>query len=491
MNIKLYQPLAINELGHRPNQEDSVWPALGTATQAGQVFIMCDGMGGHEKGEVASGTMSKALGQAVTAALQPGKPLTVDQFRQALEQAYQALDAKDDGSPRKMGCTLTFLCFHAGGCTAAHIGDSRIYHIRPAEHRLLYKSRDHSLVFELYQSGEITEAEMATHPQKNVITRAVQPGIDNRVKPDVITITDIKPGDYFYICSDGMLEQMTDQELVEVFAAPGSDEKKRQQLIAATVDNNDNHSAYIVHVASVELGPTDAQLPNEELTAKCNALNVHPVPADEDPDVSIDESEDPDVSIDETPNVPPFRPQAPAPVRQPRPAPRPAPQQNYARQQRQSYGYAAQAAPAKDNGNGKKILIAIAALVLAVIVILGALMLLGGDDSEKSSEESSKATPKTEQVEGNQSGNNAANKDKETSAAENNENVEKKTKTTDEEEGADEDDAETDDDQPESAGEVKSQRPGQSVTRTHQNRTHNPGIHLHGPGGQQQNQQSR
>ena len=74
-----------------------------------------------------------------------------------------------------MGTTLTLLYFACNGVTAAHIGDSRIYHIRPNV-GLLYQSRDHSLVYDLFQAGEISYEEMATFPQKNVITRAMSPG---------------------------------------------------------------------------------------------------------------------------------------------------------------------------------------------------------------------------------------------------------------------------------------------------------------------------
>lgn len=93
-------------------------------------------------------------------------------------------------------------------------------------------------------------------------------------KPDVIHISDIQPGDYFYICSDGMLEQMEDEELLDVFSANVHDEEKRQMLISETSDNKDNHSAYIVHIKEVSHDEADVTLVNEEPTAKCNALNI-------------------------------------------------------------------------------------------------------------------------------------------------------------------------------------------------------------------------
>ena len=278
MIIKLYTPLAIHELGKRDNQEDFIYPAQDDATADDCLFIVCDGMGGHEHGEVASTTFAHALARFFEGRVSPDVVLADQTLIDAIEFAYSQLDAVDDGNLKKMGTTLTMLYFHRGGVTAAHIGDSRIYHIRPGK-GLLYVSRDHSLVFDLFQSGEITYDEMRTHSSKNVITRAVQPGKENRVKPDIIHITDVQPGDYFYICSDGMLEQMEDDELVQLLSANRSDEKKRLRLIAATADNSDNHSAYLIHVESVTREDSDATLAvaNEEKTSRCNALNIMPV----------------------------------------------------------------------------------------------------------------------------------------------------------------------------------------------------------------------
>lgn len=292
MEIKIYPPLAIHELGQRDNQEDAIYPQMGRASADDRLFVVCDGMGGHAHGEVASQTFSRSLADYLRSQANPSEEFTDAMLMNAIEYAYEQLDRKDDGASKKMGTTLTLLYLHRGGATAAHIGDSRIYHIRPtADHRpssasaadtglaapsLLYMSRDHSLVFDLYQSGEISYEEMRTSPKKNVILRAVQPGKDNRVKPDIIHITDIEPGDWFYLCSDGMLEEMDNGELAELLSSAGSDEKKRQQLIAMTLDNKDNHSAYLVRVKSVTREASDTGKPNEEKTSRCNALNTQP-----------------------------------------------------------------------------------------------------------------------------------------------------------------------------------------------------------------------
>ena len=268
MRIELYPPLFIYEIGQRQNQEDAI------AQWSNRLFVLCDGMGGHEKGEVASQTVCQSLVVWFEEHVRPEEPFTDDQLREAIAYAYTELDKHDDGSSKKMGTTLTLLYIHARGATAAHIGDSRIYHVRPSV-GLLYQSRDHSLVFDLFQAGEITYEEMRTYPQKNIVTRAMTPGEDNRMRPDIIHITDIQPGDWFYLCSDGMLERMHNYELSDLFFLL-SYETIRQYFITATADNQDNHSAWLVRVKDVVREEADAQLINEEPTARCNALNIIP-----------------------------------------------------------------------------------------------------------------------------------------------------------------------------------------------------------------------
>ena len=271
MKISLYPALSIHEIGQRPNQEDSI------AQWDNRLFVLCDGMGGHEKGEIASQVICQSLVRWFEGNIK-GIFFTDDQLREAIEFAYTELDKYDDGSPRKMGTTLTLIYFHAQGITAAHIGDSRIYHIRPSKHNegILYQSRDHSLVFDLFQAGEISYDEMATFQQKNIVTRAMTPGEDNRMRADIIHITDVQLGDYFYLCSDGMLEQMSNAEILSLFASDTTDEEKQRRLIEATINNKDNHTAWLIHIMNVVKEGGDEDLYNEEPSSRCNAINIIP-----------------------------------------------------------------------------------------------------------------------------------------------------------------------------------------------------------------------
>ncbi len=286
MKISLYPPLSIHEIGQRPNQEDSIiqWK--------NSLFVLCDGMGGHEKGEVASNTVCQSLATWFEQNVNPNALFTDEQLSEALEYAYQQLDKYADGNIRQMGTTLTLLYIHKQGVTAAHIGDSRIYHIRPGV-GVLYQSRDHSLVFDLFQSGEISYEEMLNFNQKNVITRAMTPGEDNRHRPDIIHISDIQPDDWFVLCSDGMLEQI-DRDgnlLLALFVSHAPDTLKRDHFLSETSGNQDNHSAWLIHVKDVIKEEGDEVLENEEPTARCNALNIIPkvIAANEDDVVVVEE----------------------------------------------------------------------------------------------------------------------------------------------------------------------------------------------------------
>lgn len=280
MNISIYSPLSIHEIGQRNNQEDAL------AQWDNRFFVLCDGMGGHEKGEVASQTVCQSFVKWFEEHVNPDEQFTDNQILTALEFAYQQLDKYANGNPRQMGTTLTLLYMHSQGVMAMHMGDSRIYHIRPSE-GLKYQSRDHSVAFDLFQAGEITYEEMLNYPQKNIVSRAMTPGVDNRMRPDIIHITDIKPDDYFFLCSDGMMEKFDNRNLIVFFNLEMEDEEKMLQIKKATSQNLDNHTAWLIHIKDVIKEDTDNKLINEESTARCNALNILPQIQSETGDVVI------------------------------------------------------------------------------------------------------------------------------------------------------------------------------------------------------------
>ena len=281
MKIQIAPPLYIYEQGQRPNQEDSLWPpalasgASSAAKKGVQAFLVCDGMGGHEHGEVASQAVAMAIGHYLAEQTNDEEPLDDGVINDAVEEAYKRLDALDtDSGGRKMGTTLTLLCLHRNGATMAHIGDSRIYHIRTAKGHegILYLSRDHSLVMEMYLAGELSKGEMETYDKKNVITRAMQPHQERRSRPDIVHTTDLRGEDYFFLCSDGIMERLADAELVSILCADMTDEEKLQKIKEATKDAGDNHTAYLIRIESVEKEPSDTYAPHDEDRSRANFL---------------------------------------------------------------------------------------------------------------------------------------------------------------------------------------------------------------------------
>lgn len=285
MEYKL-KAYSIFEVGKRtdifgkPHQEDCIFPYFSDISNDDRVFILCDGMGGHDAGEIASSVVCESLGHSIRTMLNANTIFSVTELKQALSVAYDALDANDTGSKKKMGTTLAMVVFHTTGVLIAHIGDSRIYHIRPGKSEkdttILFQTEDHSLLNSLVKSGEMTIVEAKSSVKKNIITKAIQPNSD-RIDPDVTEITDIKAGDWFYICSDGMLEQEEMENgsaLKRIFSNQVADDDKVQILRGATSENNDNHSAIVIKVNSYSEGSNPIHRENNQTNSVWNRIKT-------------------------------------------------------------------------------------------------------------------------------------------------------------------------------------------------------------------------
>ena len=250
--MQIAQPYALNEQGTRPNNEDAIYPLKYGATPANHFFIVCDGMGGHENGEVATHSVCNSFATFLREL--PPDEFDETVFDRALHVAFDALDQKDNPNEtgKKMGTTLAFLYLNSKQAFIAYIGDSRIYHLRKNDHgqvSILFQSTDHSLINELLKAEAITEEEAANHPKKNIITRAMQPHLERRCKADKYITGDIAAGDRFFLCSDGVLESLTNQQLCTIAAEHDQDKtliNAIQQLCEA--HSHDNFSAWLISI---------------------------------------------------------------------------------------------------------------------------------------------------------------------------------------------------------------------------------------------------
>lgn len=242
----------IYEIGQKANQEDYIYLPSRVAANAGscRVFVLCDGMGGHEHGEVASSIVANTIGEMTSASCANTVAEMRSAFNEALNCAYEKLDRADTSdSVRKMGTTLTFLAFCADGVLVAHIGDSRVYQLRPSE-GIVFQTRDHSLVNDLLAAGELTEEEARTYPQRNVITRAVMPHQEYRSKATFRVLTDVRQRDVFMLCSDGIVEQVDNNLLTTILLENKSLAERSQDLrnVCATCHTRDNHSCILLEL---------------------------------------------------------------------------------------------------------------------------------------------------------------------------------------------------------------------------------------------------
>ncbi|HEX7244774.1 MAG TPA: Stp1/IreP family PP2C-type Ser/Thr phosphatase [Solirubrobacterales bacterium] len=188
------------------------------------IFVVADGMGGAQAGEVASRTAADAF----DVDLPDGPPERV--LRETILTANRRIHelARADPSRAGMGTTLTAAIVDPAGEEVAigHVGDSRAYRLRGS--RLEQLTRDHSLVEEMRRKGQITDAQAEDHPQRSIITRALGP--EPEVEPDVHTVAGA-PGDVFLICSDGLTTMLSEERIAKLLAGASSMEAAVRALV--------------------------------------------------------------------------------------------------------------------------------------------------------------------------------------------------------------------------------------------------------------------
>ena len=190
------------------------------------LFVVADGMGGHAGGEMASGISVRSVEKHVRAHKEivdpnlehdgaieksPVAKLLSDAVRDACKHVFEK--SQEVRELQGMGTTTTSILFHDKHAFVAHVGDSRAYLMRDG--RIHQLSEDHSLVNEQLKAGLITEAQARQSRFKNIITRSV--GFDSDVDVDMIAV-EVKAGDAYLICSDGLANLVTDPEVNDVVA---------------------------------------------------------------------------------------------------------------------------------------------------------------------------------------------------------------------------------------------------------------------------------
>jgi serine/threonine protein phosphatase PrpC len=222
---------------------DSALPALG-------LFVLADGMGGHQSGEVASSLAARAVAHYITRdfylpVLAGQEPDTSQaDLRDVLVDAVRtANDSVADRVPGG-GTTLTCALMLDSRAYIAHVGDSRAY-IVTAEGQLDQITHDHSLVDRLVELGQLTPDEAAVHPQKNVLYRAVGQGGELEVDTYMRTIG---AGEQLLLCSDGLWGVVTEAKMAEIVTTSSSPQTACERLVVAANEGGgrDNITAILV-----------------------------------------------------------------------------------------------------------------------------------------------------------------------------------------------------------------------------------------------------
>ncbi|PCE14830.1 protein phosphatase [Microbacterium sp. SZ1] len=219
------------------------------------LFIVADGMGGHAGGEIASQSTIKRLEAMVTAGL-----VQRDEIERALALAVGDIADHPEATDEGTGTTLTGVFLELDDeqprWVALNIGDSRVYLLR--DDRLIQVTTDHSVVQELIAAGKISPEEAEGHPYSNVITRAV--GASELTPPDYVTL-DVRAGDRFVICSDGLTKELTDYGIQHFLRENADPAAAVDAMLNAALENGgrDNVTLVIVQVDD-DLSSTDSDI---------------------------------------------------------------------------------------------------------------------------------------------------------------------------------------------------------------------------------------
>jgi PPM family protein phosphatase len=222
------------------------------------LFVLADGMGGYNAGEVASGMATSLISDGLQETWSPRglagrgreetKALSEQLIKDQVARANSAIFTTSQNNPEcaGMGTTLVVTLFFDNFMTVAHIGDSRLYRLRGESMEQV--TRDHSLLQEQLDSGLITPEEAKLSQNKNLVTRAL--GIDPSVEPEV-HVYETQPDDTYLVCSDGLSDMVEDEEIrLTLITLKSNPNLTVQQLVQAANDNGgrDNISAMLIRI---------------------------------------------------------------------------------------------------------------------------------------------------------------------------------------------------------------------------------------------------
>jgi PPM family protein phosphatase len=233
------------------------------------LFVVADGMGGAQAGEVASRIAVESFHTGLTDGREPELALA-ELARGANARIHELSHANAEQAG--MGTTLTAVYVGEQDIAIAHVGDSRAYCLRDGE--LLRLTDDHSLVDELMRQGRLTPEEAVEHPQRSVITRALGP--EGTVEVDTRSFR-ARADDVYLLCSDGLTTMLSEQQITELLLANPRLRDAGEALIAAANEAGGRDNITVLLIRLEEVGPD--QVPQTEEHATLTSIPAVPPPA--------------------------------------------------------------------------------------------------------------------------------------------------------------------------------------------------------------------
>jgi len=214
------------------------------------LYAVADGMGGHDRGEVASAIaveyLFKSASERLAGVTSRDVPTLREMLRDAMQTANRSVVSAGEEQDSNMGTTLvSAMTFGSGDALVANVGDSRAYLLREA--KLYPISRDHSLVAYLVQLGELTAEEARNHPSGNILVRSI--GSVPEVEIDLYHL-EIQGGDRLMLCSDGLWGELSDDQILKIMNENPNPQNACRALVDAANNNGgrDNTTLIVVNV---------------------------------------------------------------------------------------------------------------------------------------------------------------------------------------------------------------------------------------------------
>lgn len=224
---------------NREMNEDFLFVSKTPVGNLPNLFIVADGMGGHNAGEYAS----RRSVEIITDELMRSREKAPEKL---LEQAVQKANsmileaAQNDSAKQGMGTTIVALAVIEEKACVANVGDSRLYIVNETIRQI---TEDHSLVAEMVRKGELKQSQAMDHPDKNIITRAV--GVAPKLKVDFFE-RELHTGDFVLLCSDGLTNMVSEEEIMEIVNHADTLEESTEKLVEAANGNGGKDNITVI-----------------------------------------------------------------------------------------------------------------------------------------------------------------------------------------------------------------------------------------------------